>query len=262
MAAQPSATPINKARVVSPSFAVETSAGERIDAAVVVNAAGLWSKAVGELAGVALPIVVGRHPVFVVERAAAFGPPHLVYLDLAGGSYARPESGGLTLTGSLTDDETQHPMEPDALGGDVSLDEATEVLARTGRAVVPVYDIAASARTGSALLEIRGAPVFIAEGIFAAEITRHCREAGVLADVLCQRGRPGTTFRRRLLRDLREGRKPPLFLVHRGWALMRAEAGIVQRQVGLGAHPCGKEEALRRIGAALERYDASAMAAR
>jgi glycine/D-amino acid oxidase-like deaminating enzyme len=119
---------------------VETSAGERIDSPVVVNAAGLWSKAVAELAGVTLPIVVGRHPVFVVERDAAFGPPHLVYLDLAGGSYARPESGGLTLTGSLTDDETQHPMEPDALGGDVSLDEATEVLARTGRAIPRLGD--------------------------------------------------------------------------------------------------------------------------
>jgi sarcosine oxidase, subunit beta len=114
---------------------VETATGERIDARIVVNAAGLWSAAVARLAGVALPIVVGRHPVFVVERDAAFGPPHLVYLDLAGGSYARPETGGLTLTGSLTDDETQHPMEPEGLGGDVSLDEAAEVLARTGRAM-------------------------------------------------------------------------------------------------------------------------------
>jgi sarcosine oxidase subunit beta len=119
---------------------VETSAGERIDAPVVVNAAGLWSKAVAKLAGVALPIVIGRHPVFVVERDAGFGPPHLVYLDLAGGSYARPESGGLTLTGSLIDDETQHPMEPEALGGDVGLDEATEVLARTGRAIPQLGD--------------------------------------------------------------------------------------------------------------------------
>ena len=34
-----------------------------------------------------------------------------VYLDLAGGSYVRPETGGLTITGSLTDDEAQHPMD-------------------------------------------------------------------------------------------------------------------------------------------------------
>jgi glycine/D-amino acid oxidase-like deaminating enzyme len=119
---------------------VETATGDRIDAPVVVNAAGLWSTALARLAGVALPIVVGRHPVFVVERDAAFGAPHLVYLDLDGGSYARPETGGLTLTGSLTDDETQHPMEPDRLGGDVGLDEASEVLARVGRAIPRLSD--------------------------------------------------------------------------------------------------------------------------
>ena len=114
---------------------VETGAGERIDAPIVVNAAGLWSPAVARLAGIELPIIVGRHPVFVVERDASFGRPHVVYLDLAGGTYARPETGGLTLTGSLTDDETQHPMEPERLGADVGLDEATEVLERTGRAI-------------------------------------------------------------------------------------------------------------------------------
>ena len=119
---------------------VETASGERIDTPVVVNAAGLWSPAVARLAGVTLPIVIGRHPVFVVERDASFGRPHLVYLDLAGGSYARPETGGLTLTGSLTDDETQHPMEPELLGADVGLDEAAEVLARTGRAIPRLVD--------------------------------------------------------------------------------------------------------------------------
>jgi sarcosine oxidase, subunit beta len=119
---------------------VATATGDRIDAPVVVNAAGLWSTALARLAGVTLPIVVGRHPVFVVERDAGFGGPHLVYLDLAGGSYARPETGGLTLTGSLTDDEAQHPMEPDRLGGDVGLDEASDVLERVGRAIPGLAD--------------------------------------------------------------------------------------------------------------------------
>lgn len=115
--------------------AVQTASGERIDTPVVVNAAGLWAPALARLAGLELPIIVGRHPVFVVERSADFGPPHTVYLDLAGGSYLRPETGGLTLTGSLTDDEAKHPMDPERLGGDVGLDEAAEVLERTGRAV-------------------------------------------------------------------------------------------------------------------------------
>jgi glycine/D-amino acid oxidase-like deaminating enzyme len=118
---------------------VETARGGRIDAPVVVNAAGLWSPRVAELAGVTLPIVVGRHPVFVVERGAAI-PAHRVYLDLAGGSYVRPETGNLTLTGSLTDDETEHPMDPDLLGAETGLDEASVVLERTGRAVPRLAD--------------------------------------------------------------------------------------------------------------------------
>ena len=119
---------------------VETSRGERIETPVVVNAAGLWSPAVARLAGVELPIVIGRHPVFVVERDAGFGAPHPVFLDLAGGSYVRPETGGLTLTGSLTDDETRHPMDPESLGAEVGLEEATGVLERTGRALPPLAD--------------------------------------------------------------------------------------------------------------------------
>jgi glycine/D-amino acid oxidase-like deaminating enzyme len=90
---------------------------------------------VAALAGLSLPIVVGRHPVYIVERAPDFGPDHLVYLDLAGGAYVRPETGGLTLTGSLTDDEAQHPMDPERLGSEVGLDEAAETLGRTSRAV-------------------------------------------------------------------------------------------------------------------------------
>jgi glycine/D-amino acid oxidase-like deaminating enzyme len=119
---------------------VETSAGERIDAPVVVNCAGLWSPAVARLAGVTLPIIVGRHPVFVLERGRDFGPAHRVYLDLAGGAYARPETGDLTLTGSLTDDEANHPMDPERLGAEVGHDEAEAALARTARAMPRLLD--------------------------------------------------------------------------------------------------------------------------
>jgi glycine/D-amino acid oxidase-like deaminating enzyme len=118
---------------------VVTASGDRIDAPVVVNAAGLWSPAVARLAGVTLPIVVGRHPVFVVERAPST-PGHRVYLDLAGGSYVRPETGHLTLTGSLTDDETEHPMDPEMLGAEAGFEEASVVLERTGRAVPRLAD--------------------------------------------------------------------------------------------------------------------------
>ncbi|TXL90172.1 uridine kinase [Streptomyces sp. IB2014 016-6] len=120
-------------------------------------------------------------------------------------------------------------------------------LCRTGRTTVPVYSIATSSRVDTEELDIGRTRLFIAEGIFAADVVARCEELGVLADALCLRGRPSTTFRRRLVRDLREGRKSVAFLLRRGWRLMRAERGIVCRQTALGAHPCAKAEALGRI---------------
>ncbi|MEV7416427.1 uridine kinase [Streptomyces sp. NPDC089919] len=127
---------------------------------------------------------------------------------------------------------------------------AVAELCRTGRTRVPVYDISTSSRTGAEVLDISRTPLFIAEGIFAADIVARCEELGLLADAICLRGRPATTFRRRLARDLREGRKSALFLVRRGWRLMRAERGIVARHTALGAHACARDEALGRLAAA------------
>ena len=128
---------------------------------------------------------------------------------------------------------------------------AIAALCAEGAAQTPVYDISASAATGTARLDLQGAPVFVAEGIFAAEIVGRCRELGVLADALCLRGRPATTARRRFVRDLREGRKSVPFLLRRGWHLMRAERAIVARHVELGCHPCGHAEAGQRIAGAV-----------
>jgi uridine kinase len=124
---------------------------------------------------------------------------------------------------------------------------AIAALCAEGAADTPVYDIGASAATGFARLDLGGSPLFVAEGIFAAEIVVRCRELGLVADAVCLRGRPSTTARRRFLRDLREGRKAVPFLLRRGWHLMRAERAIVARQVALGAHPCDAATALARI---------------
>src|SRR5206468_4430775 len=67
-----------------------TAGGDAIATRVVVNAAGLWCRRIAAMAEVSLPIVVGRHPVFIVERTASFGRPHPVYLDLASGTFLRP----------------------------------------------------------------------------------------------------------------------------------------------------------------------------
>jgi len=114
---------------------VQLGSGERVATRTVVNAAGLWSPALAALAGVTLPIVVGRHPVFIVERAATFGRPHPVYLDLASGTFLRPETGGLTLTGFLDADEPNHLMDPERLGADVGFDEVSRIMERASRCV-------------------------------------------------------------------------------------------------------------------------------
>ncbi|MFJ9406191.1 uridine kinase [Streptomyces sp. NPDC101393] len=138
--------------------------------------------------------------------------------------------------------------------------EAIAALCRTGRTTVPVYDLSVSARVGEAGLDLGGAPLFLAEGIFAADVIAGCRAAGLLADALCLRGRPTTTFRRRLARDLREGRKSAPYLVRRGLRLLRNERTTVARHTALGAYACAKPEALARI-AAVRAADAAAGAA-
>ncbi|WNI22851.1 uridine kinase [Streptomyces sp. ITFR-16] len=132
---------------------------------------------------------------------------------------------------------------------DAAVTAITE-LCRSGHTDVPVYDLSTSSRTGHETFHIERTPLFVAEGIFAADIVERCQSLGLLADALCLRGRPSTTFRRRLLRDLREGRKSVPFLLRRGWRLMRAERRIVARQTELGAYPCNKPEALGRLAAA------------
>ncbi|MEN8653660.1 ATP-binding protein [Streptomyces sp. 21So2-11] len=160
--------------------------------------------------------------------------------------YKEGDDPSLPQVAGSTDIDWDSPLSWDADAAVAAIEE----LCRTGRTTVPVYSIATSSRVDKERLDIERTPLFVAEGIFAADIVARCQSLGVLADAICLRGRPATTFRRRLARDLREGRKSVPFLLRRGWRLMRAEPGIVARQAALGAHPCGKEEALGRLAAA------------
>jgi uridine kinase len=160
--------------------------------------------------------------------------------------YKEGDDPTLPLVAGSSDIDWDHPGSWDA---DTAVAAIVE-LCRTGRTKIPVYDISLSARTGEEAVDMGRTPLFIAEGIFAAEIVTRCRELGVLADALCLSRGPVRTFRRRFLRDLREGRKSVPFLLRRGWRLMRLERSIVARQSALGAHPCDKDEALSRLSAA------------
>lgn len=118
-----------------------------------------------------------------------------------------------------------------------------------GRARVPVYDIAHDGRCGVQELDLAGQPLFVAEGIFAQEVVPGCAKEGLLAAAYCLTQHPALTFWRRLTRDLREHRKPPLMLLRRGWALMRAQREVVRHAVALGCERVGPERAYAGIRA-------------
>jgi uridine kinase len=132
---------------------------------------------------------------------------------------------------------------------------AVVALCRTGSADVPVYDIAANRRTGRQRVELHGARVFIAEGVFAPEIVGRCRDAGVPVDALYLDRSRTATMVRRFLRDVAEHRKPVPVLLRRGWALWRDEPRSRAHALALGCRPVSMAEALRVVRAAGEAAD-------
>jgi uridine kinase len=135
------------------------------------------------------------------------------------------------------------PLSWDRAGAVATLVE----LASTGHAELPVYDIPTNRRTGTTQLSLDGFPVFIAEGIFAAEIVEACREEDILADALCLWRPRAQTFWFRLLRDLGEARKPPMTLLRRGLNHFRNEPAMVADLTRKGARKVRVDEAERAI---------------
>ena len=129
---------------------------------------------------------------------------------------------------------------------------AVAALCRLSVADVPVYDIAHDGRVGKRSVSLDGARLFLAEGIFAAEVVASCRASGLVAEAYCVRQHPAITFWRRLTRDLREHRKPPLVLVRRGLALMRDQQRVVADAVAKGCRAVTPEEAYAEIRAMLD----------
>jgi uridine kinase len=125
--------------------------------------------------------------------------------------------------------------------------DALETLCRDGAAELPVYDISRDARVGTVSVRLGDVPYVVAEGLFAQEVVPDCVTRGLLADAVCVRNHRVVTFWRRLTRDLREHRKPPLLLVRRGIALLRAEPRVAARAVQLGAVPMTPDQAYRRL---------------
>ena len=126
--------------------------------------------------------------------------------------------------------------------------DALGTLVDTGSVDLPVYDISTSRAIGAQTLTARAEDLILAEGIFAAEIIGRLRDQGLLHSAWCIHHRPVVTFARRLARDLKERRKPPMILVRRGLGLMREEPDVVARQTALGATSARPADVERRLG--------------
>jgi uridine kinase len=137
---------------------------------------------------------------------------------------------------------------PDSWSCGAALDALT-TLCRDGQVALPVYDIPSNARVGTRTLELGGASYVLVEGIFADRMAGPCREHGVLADAVCVHNPRLVTFVRRLVRDLREHRKPPGVLVRRGLSLLRAEPGIVARARAAGCRVVSSPQAFEELRA-------------
>jgi len=125
--------------------------------------------------------------------------------------------------------------------------EALTALAHDGTAQVPTYSISASRRTGMGVVDAGDAPLIVAEGLFASELIAPLAAAGLLADAMVLRRPVPVVFALRLIRDLRESRKPPLTLLRRGAGLARDQREAIARWRGAGMRPTGMRSGVRSL---------------
>ena len=86
---------------------VRTAAGE-IHAPAVVVCAGLWAGGLLSPLGIDVPVAPTRHQMCFFRRPPDFGP-HPAVLDRPHATYMRPETGNLTIHGSVAYDEVVDP---------------------------------------------------------------------------------------------------------------------------------------------------------
>ncbi|RMF88888.1 MAG: FAD-binding oxidoreductase [Nitrospinota bacterium] len=104
---------------------VRTSRGD-ISAPTVVLATGVWSPKLGEKIGVEFPIVSCRSKVLAVKRPPEFTPAPKVFVDFVHQMYYRPETGELSLVGSIDPREAEDRIDPDAYSDDLTFETMEE----------------------------------------------------------------------------------------------------------------------------------------
>ncbi|MEK6256207.1 MAG: FAD-binding oxidoreductase [Chloroflexota bacterium] len=131
---------------------LETSEG-KISAGKVIIAAGPWSpKLLGHL-GVEVPITTSRIKIGLFKRPDEFAN-HAVWADFISQIYARPETGGMMLVGSISPDEAEDMVsDPDSFNPKADLDIIAE-FAQSTTERFPIMEQAQVASNYASLYDI------------------------------------------------------------------------------------------------------------
>ncbi|MBE2268650.1 MAG: FAD-binding oxidoreductase [Anaerolinea sp.] len=101
-------------------------------AAVVVNAAGPWGTRIAKTVGYEVPVDASRHQIAVFQQPPdTLADGHPVVADFAQGFYFRPETGRLTLAGSIEASEAAHHVDPDHYVETVDMEFNADMAERT-----------------------------------------------------------------------------------------------------------------------------------
>jgi sarcosine oxidase subunit beta len=130
---------------------VDTDQG-RLEAAVVVAAAGPWSSRLLEPLSGTLPLEVVRPQQAFLRPPGDFGPPHPIVADLAHEVYYKPE-GATTRVGSISYDADERIADPDRYDESVSDAFLREARSRVARRL-PAYEKAVLWGGGSGLYTV------------------------------------------------------------------------------------------------------------
>jgi glycine/D-amino acid oxidase-like deaminating enzyme len=88
--------------------AVQTTNGE-IETPIVVDAAGVWSRRIGAMAGVQVPVQPMRHQLRITRPIAGILPEHPIVRMTDAAAYVRPARGGLMVGGFEPDPMAMNP---------------------------------------------------------------------------------------------------------------------------------------------------------
>ncbi len=117
---------------------VDTSDGQ-FSAPVVVNAAGAWGARLAKAAGYDTPVEASRHQIAVFRQPVDMpASGHPVVADFIQGFYMRPETGRLTLAGSIEASEAANRVDPDNYAETVDMAFNADMAERTEHRMPPM----------------------------------------------------------------------------------------------------------------------------